>query len=106
MSENAQDVIIANCGLVCSTCRMYVKDKCKGCFGGKPMNPNCQIKKCNEENNCATCAACNEFQNLKECKKLNNIISKFFSFIFGTDRIANLNKIREIGVDKFKADNV
>jgi len=47
-----------------------------------------------------------DFQNLKECKKLYNVISRFFGFIFHTDRIGNLNRIRAIGLDKFKEEKM
>ena len=95
-------VIIANCGLICSKCGMYIKGKCKGCFGGKPMYKNCPIKKCNEDNSYNTCADCEEFAELKRCKKLHNIISRFFGFIFRTNRMANLKRIREVGLETFK----
>lgn len=52
----------------------------------------------------ATCAECTDFQNLKECKKLYNIVSRFFGFIFHTNRIGNLIRIREIGLEKFKEE--
>jgi len=105
MVNDIQEVIIANCGLVCSKCGMYIKGKCKGCFGGKPMYKNCPIKKCNEDNSYSTCADCKEFAELKKCKKLHNIISRFFGFIFRTNRIVNLNRIREVGLEIFKAEN-
>lgn len=101
MNEN---VIIANCGLVCSECGMYTKGKCKGCFGGKPMNSNCKIKQCTKEHQYSTCADCQQFSNLKQCGEINNCIGKFFGFIFRTDKIGNLNRIREIGYDKFKQE--
>ncbi|MDI6786087.1 MAG: DUF3795 domain-containing protein [bacterium] len=107
MSEkNTQDIIIAYCGLCCSNCGMYKKRKCRGCHSDKPMNRNCKMKACAMERRYATCAECADFQNLKECKKLYNIISRFFGFIFHTDRIGNLNRIRNIGLDKFKEEKM
>ena len=53
-----------------------------------------------------TCADCKDFQELRKCKKLNNIITKLFGFISKTDRIKNLNRIREIGLEKFKSENI
>ena len=35
-----------------------------------------------------------------------NVISRFFGFIFHTDRIGNLNRIRDIGLDKFKEEKM
>ena len=103
MSETLQSAIVAHCGLVCSDCGMFKKSKCKGCYGGKPMFQNCPIKKCCLDNRKATCAECGEFQELKDCGKLNNLISKFFGMMFRTNRIANLNTIREVGLEKFAA---
>ena len=107
MSEkNKQNIIIAYCGLCCSNCGMYKKGRCQGCHSDKPMNRNCKMKACAMERGYVTCAECADFQNLKECTKLFNIISRFFGFIFHTDRIGNLNRIRDIGLDKFKEEKM
>jgi len=34
------------------------------------------------------------------------MIIKLFGFISGTNRIGNLDRIREIGLEKFKAENM
>jgi len=59
------------------------------------------MKACAIEHKYATCADCTEFNNLKDCRKLNNIIANFFGFIFRTDRIENLNRIRKSGMKVF-----
>ena len=104
--ENNQNVIVACCGLVCSECAMYLNNKCRGCRGERPVFQNCKIRKCNMDNEYDTCADCTDFQELRECKKLNNIISKIFGFIYKTNRIESLNRIRETGLEKFKAEKV
>ena len=104
MSEDTKEFILAYCGLVCSQCGMFIKRKCQGCHSKKPMYKNCKIKKCAQTKGHSSCAECRDFENLKECKKLHNLVSRFFGFIFRTDRIANLNRIREIGLDKFRQD--
>jgi hypothetical protein len=104
MNPSDQNIIIAHCGIVCSKCGAFTKGKCKGCHGEKPMFKNCPIKKCNLGNNLATCADCQEFQDLKECKKLNSFISKIFGLIFRTNRIGNLVHIREIGLETYKEE--
>ncbi len=78
----------------------------RGCFGGKPMAKNCKVKLCNESHGYDTCAQCEEFKDLKGCKKLNNMLSKFFGFIFRTDRKENLEHIRKIGMENFKKKNM
>lgn len=104
MAEESKEFILAYCGLVCSDCGAYVKGRCKGCHSDKPMNKGCKVKPCAQEKNCTTCAGCGNFENLKECKKLNNWISKIFALIFRSDRIGNLNRIREVSLDKFKEE--
>ena len=106
MSGTEQNVIVAHCGLVCSECGAFKKGKCKGCYGGKPMFANCPIKKCCLDTHRATCADCTEFKDLKDCTKLNNLISKFFGMMFRTNRLENLHAIRDAGLDQFKAKYV
>lgn len=68
------------------------------------MYKNCKVKQCAVTREYSTCADCEEFENLKECKKLHNWVSRLFGFIFRTNRIANLNHIREAGLDKFNEE--
>ena len=102
MNEKLDNFVVAYCGLACSNCGMYRKDKCAGCHSVKPMNRNCKMKACAIEHGYITCADCQDFENLKDCRKLNNIVSKFFGFIFRTNRIGNLDLIREVGLEAFK----
>lgn len=104
MSEDSKEFVLAYCGLVCSECGMYLKQKCRGCHSDKPMSLNCKVKPCAQEKSYTSCAECADFANLKECKKLHNWISRIFGFIFRTDRIGNLNRIREIGLGRFKEE--
>ena len=104
MSEDSKEFVLAYCGLVCSQCGAYVKGRCGGCHSDKPMNMGCKVKPCVQERNYSSCADCADFENLKECKKLNNFISKIFEFIFRNDKIGNLNCIREIGAEKFQQE--
>ena len=105
MNEQKKDVLLACCGLLCSQCGAYKKNKCQGCSSDKPMNLHCKVKPCVQTKGCQTCAECDDFEDLKECKKLHNFISRFFAFVFRSDRIGNLNRIKEIGADKFKEEN-
>ena len=105
MSENGNGKMIAYCGLVCSDCGAFKKQKCQGCHSEKPMFKNCPVKKCAIEKSYSTCADCEEFEDLKQCKKLNNFISKIMGLIFRSDRIGNLYQIRENGLDAFKSVN-
>ena len=104
MSEDSQELILAYCGLVCSDCGAYLKGRCQGCHSEKPMNRGCKVKPCVKKIGCTTCAECTDFANLADCKKLNKWISKIFALIFRSNRIGNLSRIREVGLDKFKEE--
>ncbi|PKM77946.1 MAG: hypothetical protein CVU90_04320 [Firmicutes bacterium HGW-Firmicutes-15] len=107
MNHNiTNEPIIAYCGLCCTNCGMFIKDKCQGCHSDKPMNSNCKMKACSMERGFSTCALCKDFGDFKQCKKLYNIVSRFFGFIFNTDRIGNLNRIKTIGLDRFKQEQI
>jgi hypothetical protein len=105
MPEITPEPIIAYCGLVCSKCGSYLKGRCQGCHSSAPMFKNCPVKKCAADHAYTTCAACAQFSDLKQCRKLNNIISKLFGLIFRRNRIGHLNQIRAVGLDKFTAEN-
>ncbi len=103
MAESSSGKIVAYCGLVCSECGAYKKLKCQGCHSDRPMFTNCPVKKCAVSRTYSTCAECRDFEDLKGCRKLNNIVSKIMGFVFRTNRIGNLRRIREIGLERFKA---
>lgn len=97
------EAIIAYCGLVCSECGAFKRQKCQGCHSPKPMFQGCKVKKCAMDKGVSTCAACIEFSDLKKCKKLNNFISKIFALVFRSDRLGNLESIRRSGLENFKS---
>ncbi len=103
-TQDTSDVVIAYCGLVCSNCGFYTKGRCQGCHSDRPMLPNCKTKACAIRNNYTTCAACETYADLRECNKLHNFFTQLSGLIFRTDRIANLERIREIGLEAFKAE--
>ena len=51
------------------------------------------------EKGIASCAACNEYADPKECKKFNNIMSKVIAFVFNSNRPACIAQIKEAGLD-------
>jgi hypothetical protein len=106
MPQDTRDLILAYCGLVCSECGMFLKGRCQGCHSDKPMYRNCKVKRCAEARKYTTCADCADFQNLKECRKLYNLLSRLFGLVFRTNRIANLNRIREVGLEEFKGETI
>lgn len=98
-------MILGRCGLVCSQCGAFIKGKCLGCLSGKQAFKSCGVKKCVEEKNLPTCAACADYQDLKKCGKLNNFIAKVIGLMSGSNRIGNLNRLREVGPQKFEEEN-
>ena len=99
--ENSGNV--AYCGLYCGACKAFVKGRCPGCHDNEKA-AWCKVRSCCVEKNIATCADCDEFENVKDCKKYNNFISKVFGFIFRSDRAACINRIKEIGIEDFAAE--
>jgi hypothetical protein len=53
------------------------------------------------ENSYRNCADCRIVENLRNCKKLNNFMSKLFSLVFRSDRFACIAFIKEKCYDEF-----
>ncbi|MBN1292005.1 MAG: DUF3795 domain-containing protein [Candidatus Latescibacteria bacterium] len=104
MKEIVADTsLIAYCGLYCGACKKYLKEKCPGC----PKNEKaswCKIRQCCMEHSYKSCADCQIVSTLNECKKLNNMISKFFEIFFHSDRLACLISIKNNGYETFAHD--
>lgn len=92
---------IACCGIICSDCGALKKGKCSGCASGKQRFSSCPVRKCNIEKKQCNCSECKLFTNYRDCKKLWNFIAKIFHFLFRANRIGNLEKMRETGIEKF-----
>ncbi|MCX6761958.1 MAG: DUF3795 domain-containing protein [Candidatus Moranbacteria bacterium] len=92
--------LIAYCGLYCGECGRYLKGKCPGCQKNAKATW-CKIRKCCIESGKLSCADCTVHATASECKKFNNMISKLFAFIFGSDREACINMIKEKGYDGY-----
>jgi len=53
------------------------------------------------ENGKLSCADCTVYASPQECKKFNNIFSKLFGFIFGSDRLASIDMIKARGYEAY-----
>ena len=93
---------VAYCGLYCAECRSFKKGSCPGCYDNE-IASWCEIKKCCISNGYSTCADCT-IMPLNECKKYNNLIAKIIGFVFRSDRAKCVEKIKEIGVEKFASE--
>jgi hypothetical protein len=96
----ADKKMIAYCGLYCGACKMHLKGKCNGCHKNEKATW-CKVRACCLANKYSSCASCKEYSNTMECGKFNNFMSKFFGFVFKSDRAACISKIKENGLDEF-----
>ena len=92
--------LVAYCGLYCAACGAYKKGKCPGCAKNEKAGW-CKVRACCIAENYASCADCKKYNNALECKHLNSFIAKIFGFIFRSDRIACVARIKELGTDRF-----
>lgn len=96
-SITSDTALVAYCGLYCGACGGYLKGRCPGCHESSKASW-CKVRSCCREHDYATCAACAEFPDPRLCRKYNNIISKVFGLVTGSDRTACILQIREIGI--------
>jgi hypothetical protein len=92
--------LIAFCGLYCGGCKIYKKGKCPGCRKNEKASW-CKVRKCCLESGKLSCADCREFATASECKKFNNIFSKFFALVFRSNRQACIDRIKEKGYENY-----
>lgn len=95
--------LIAFCGLYCGACGSYLREKCPGCAQNEKA-AGCTIRTCCLEKKIASCADCTEFSDKKDCRKLNNLISKAISLLTRSDRPARLARIKAIGYDGYASE--
>ena len=99
--------LLSFCGLYCGNCsgytgRMPLVGKCAGCLeGGGP--PNCKIRECCRAEGYRTCAECDT---LDDCKLLNSFVHKVARVVFGSDKLGNLARIGDLGVEAFVQDRI
>lgn len=92
--------LVSPCGLFCGACYRYKKGKCPGCTENIKATW-CKIRNCSDRQEGATCADCTVFGDVNECSKFNTIFSKFFYYIFKSDRKASLKRIAQIGIPEY-----
>ncbi|MBI5217915.1 MAG: DUF3795 domain-containing protein [Bacteroidia bacterium] len=92
--------LIAYCGLYCGACGKYIKGRCPGCKENTKA-AWCQTRACCIENKIASCADCTQYENVKDCKKFQDFISRIFALIFNSNRPACIAMIKDKGYDEF-----
>ncbi len=95
--------LVSACGLYCGACYKYTKGKCPGCAENNKATW-CKIRLCTKSKGYATCADCDEFKDVHQCKKFNTLFSKFFYYILKSDRRASIQRITELGVPAYAAE--
>ncbi|MFX4262312.1 DUF3795 domain-containing protein [Pelotomaculum propionicicum] len=106
-STNIDKGLIAPCGMNCGICRAYLreKNKCPGCGSPNEMIFKycvvCRIRNCEvlSVNQSSYCFDCEKYP----CSKLKQL-DKRYRTKYGMSMVENLNKIKEIGIDKFMID--
>jgi hypothetical protein len=97
-------ILIAPCGMNCSLCRAFVRDKkaCPGCRGDDHFKSksclNCHIKTCEKIVSAEVkyCFSCDSFP----CDKLLHL-DKRYRTKYGMSMIDNLEEIRNSGIRHF-----
>ena len=91
--------LTAYCGLYCGACPRYLKGRCAGCRENEKLSW-CKIRDCNMQHSYSSCADCSLVA-FEDCSLNHNLISKFFAFVFGSDRDACIARIKAVGADAF-----
>jgi len=96
--------MIAPCGMDCALCMAYQREKnrCPGCWGNDPYKTTsragCKIRNCEffERSKVKYCFGCEDFP----CARLKQL-DKRYRTKYGMSMIENLERIREVGIQKF-----
>jgi hypothetical protein len=96
--------LVAYCGLYCGACRSYLREKCPGCHENEKAKW-CKIRVCCIDNQYLSCADCQQYDNLNDCRLFNNLMAKLFSLIFRSNRPACIQQIKKLGIQGH-ADNM
>lgn len=94
----ADQRLIAACGLYCGACRKYLVGKCRGCHGNEKASW-CGIRTCVRRRGYGSCAEC--ASDVTDCSTYSNFIGRLFAFLLRSDRPACIRYIREHGPQAF-----
>ena len=103
--EQSNTNLVSYCGFYCGACPTYIKGKCEGCKGNSPKcavgYKGCKVRPCCIEKEISSCAHCNEFDSVKECKIYNPFIIRFGQFLTRTNRRKGIEMIKKKGEVEF-----
>lgn len=92
--------LVAYCGLYCGSCKKYLLEKCPGCAQNEKATW-CKIRSCCMKDKYFSCADCQKHKQIADCKNFKSFISKFFSLLFNSDRVACVDMIKKIGRENY-----
>ena len=96
---------ISYCGFYCGACSKFIKDQCFSCKGDDPEcavgYKACKVRPCCIEKGIESCADCDEYDSVKDCKKYNPLMIRFGQFITRTNRRKGIEMIKEKGEQEF-----
>ena len=96
---NRQNQLLSLCGLNCGLCPMNLDKHCPGCGGGNG-NQSCKIAKCSlEHGKPEYCCDCKNYP----CETFDKI-DLYDSFITHQRQKADLQRVVDIGIDKYNAE--
>lgn len=103
--EQINTNLVSYCGFYCGACPTNIKGKCEGCKGDSPKCAvgfkGCKVRPCCIEKGIDSCAYCDEFESVKDCKIYNPFMIKFGQFITRTNRRKGIEMIKENGEVEF-----
>lgn len=88
--------LLSLCGLNCGLCTMFIGKNCGGCGNG---NQSCSIAKCSLEKKVEYCIECSDYP----CERYHHI-DEFDSFITHRNQKSDLEKAKEIGIEKYNLE--
>lgn len=88
--------LLSLCGLNCGLCPMFIGKNCGGCGNG---NQSCSIAKCSIERKVEYCIECSDYP----CERYHHI-DEVDSFITHRNQKSDLEKSKEIGIEKYNLE--
>lgn len=102
---NVDTNLISYCGFYCGACPKYKKGDCIGCKGDSPQcavgYKSCKVRPCCIKKGINSCADCDEYNSVKDCKIYNPLMIRFGQFITRTSRRKGIEMIKEKGETEF-----
>jgi hypothetical protein len=96
----ANQELIAYCGLYCGACGAYLKGRCPGCRKNVKASW-CRIRGCCAQHEYTSCAECTQHTVPNECTHFDNVFSKLIGWVLNSNREACILMLRHMGRDRY-----